>query len=139
MEFKSLAAVTIKNQDPETDKCYIWIHLTEEENDKGFPIATIDEDGNVERMVDTYITLIGIYDLAPIEYFVKQAQLTQSVRKKELVRKCVYQFLSHLHSMDMESVEELLMFTPAKALKCYIPDSEHPKHNDEEEYGLDDI
>ena len=73
-EFKSIAEVRNDYRDDETGLYYIDVYLTENDDEEGFSVATVDIDGKVEFRS---LHRLDGYDLSPLREAIEEAKEKQ--------------------------------------------------------------
>jgi Flagellin D3 domain len=73
-ENKSIAEVRNDYRDDETGLYYIDVYLTENDDEEGFSVATVDADGKVEFKA---LDRLAGYDLSPVHEAIDEAKEKQ--------------------------------------------------------------
>lgn len=118
-EYLTIAEVRNDYRDDETGKYFIDVYLTEDDDEEGFSVATVDADGNVDKFGLTRI--IG-YDLDPVFEAIEEAKEKQAEIKQELIDKCLNEIRNDVASGDVTAIDELLKFVPSRSLQAYLPE-----------------
>jgi DNA-binding sugar fermentation-stimulating protein len=122
-ETKSIAEVRCDYRDDETGIYTIDVYLTENDDEEGFTVATVDGDGIVKwTLTSEKLSKLRGYDENPIHEAIKETQEKQADFKQELIDKCLIEIKNDVASGDVTAIDELLKCVPAKNLLAYLPD-----------------
>ena len=107
----------------DTNKYYIDAWYSEDDDEGGMSVATVDEDGIVEWKVGNSIGWEANKEIhANVFEAIEEAKEKQKEHKQELIDKCLEQIKEDVANGDLTAIDEMLMFLPTKYLKGYLPE-----------------
>ena len=93
-------------------------YKTEDDNEEGVVIATVNLDGLV--CYSSMNTQIDAVNSPLIQEAIKEAQETQKELKQLIIDKVIKSIQKDLEMGDSTAIDELLMFCPSKNLQAYL-------------------
>jgi len=119
---KKIAEVRNDYREDETGMYMIDVYLTGDDDEEGFSVAKVDENGNVECVEWKQLSRISGYDITPIYEAINEAKNKQAEIKQKLIDKCLEEIKKDVLSGDLTAIDELLKFVPTKNLQSYLPE-----------------
>ncbi len=119
MKNKQVSEVRNDYFDSFTGLYHVEVFLTDNDDEEGMSIATVDEDGQVQfKGLDR----LDGYDLNPVDKAIMEVRDKIIATKQSLIDRCLEQIKEDVSIGDLTAIDELLMFLPAKYLKGYLPE-----------------
>lgn len=110
-------------RETDTNLYYIDAWVSEDDDEGGMTIATVDEDGIVEWKKGNSIMYMENKELyANLWEAIEEAKEKQREHKQELIEKVIEQIRDDVKGGDLTAIDELISFLPTKYLKAYLPE-----------------